>query len=160
MYEYFTDRAIKVILLAQDETRRLRHKFVGSEQILLGLIGEGTGVAAKVLISMGVNLNNAQIEVEKIIGWGSGFVPVEIPFTPRAKRVLELSLEEARQLGYNHVDTKHLLLGIIRDGEGVAVRVLENLGIDLSTVRTQVLQILDEDNSFAPRCQSSCFWCG
>jgi len=98
MFERFTEKAIKVIMLAQEEARRLGHNFVGTEQILLGLIGEGTGVAAKVLKSMGVNLKDARIEVEKIIGRGSGFVAVEIPFTPRAKRVLELSLEEARQL--------------------------------------------------------------
>ena len=101
MFERFTEKAIKVIMLAQEEARRLGHNFVGTEQILLGLIGEGTGVAAKVLKSMGVNLKDARIEVEKIIGRGSGFVAVEIPFTPRAKRVLELSLEEARQLGHN-----------------------------------------------------------
>jgi len=111
---------------------------------LLGLIGEGTGVAAKVLKSMGVNLKDARIEVEKIIGRGSGFVAVEIPFTPRAKRVLELSLEEARQLGHNYIGTEHLLLGLIREGEGVAARVLENLGVDLSKVRTQVIRMLGE----------------
>jgi ATP-dependent Clp protease ATP-binding subunit ClpC len=117
---------------------------VGTEQILLGLIGEGTGVAAKVLKSMGVNLKDARVEVEKIIGRGSGFVAVEIPFTPRAKRVLELSLEEARQLGHNYIGTEHLLLGLIREGEGVAARVLENLGVDLAKVRTQVIRMLGE----------------
>ncbi len=131
-------------MLAQEEARRLGHNFVGTEQILLGLIGEGTGVAAKVLKSMGVNLKDARIEVEKIIGRGSGFVAVEIPFTPRAKRVLELSLEEARQLGHNYIGTEHLLLGLIREGEGVAARVLENLGVDLSKVRTQVIRMLGE----------------
>ena len=103
MFERFTEKAIKVIMLAQEEARRLGHNFVGTEQILLGLIGEGTGVAAKVLKSLGVNLKDSRIEVEKIIGRGSGFVAVEIPFTPRAKRVLELSLEEARQLGHNYI---------------------------------------------------------
>jgi len=117
---------------------------VGTEQILLGLIGEGTGVAAKVLKSMGVNLKDSRVEVEKIIGRGSGFVAVEIPFTPRAKRVLELSLEEARQLGHNYIGTEHLLLGLIREGEGVAARVLENLGVDLTKVRTQVVRMLGE----------------
>ncbi|NJN72167.1 MAG: ATP-dependent Clp protease ATP-binding subunit [Limnothrix sp. RL_2_0] len=144
MFERFTEKAIKVIMLAQEEARRLGHNFVGTEQILLGLIGEGTGVAAKVLRSMGVNLKDARIEVEKIIGRGSGFVAVEIPFTPRAKRVLELSLEEARQLGHNYIGTEHLLLGLIREGEGVAARVLENLGVDLSKVRTQVIRMLGE----------------
>ncbi|MGD1903887.1 MAG: ATP-dependent Clp protease ATP-binding subunit [Geitlerinemataceae cyanobacterium] len=144
MFERFTEKAIKVIMLAQEEARRLGHNFVGTEQILLGLIGEGTGVAAKVLKSMGVSLKDARIEVEKIIGRGSGFVAVEIPFTPRAKRVLELSLEEARQLGHNYIGTEHLLLGLIREGEGVAARVLENLGVDLSKVRTQVIRMLGE----------------
>ena len=144
MFERFTEKAIKVIMLAQEEARRLGHNFVGTEQILLGLIGEGTGVAAKVLKSMGVNLKDARVEVEKIIGRGSGFVAVEIPFTPRAKRVLELSLEEARQLGHNYIGTEHLLLGLIREGEGVAARVLENLGVDLAKVRTQVIRMLGE----------------
>ena len=144
MFERFTEKAIKVIMLAQEEARRLGHNFVGTEQILLGLIGEGTGVAAKVLKSLGVNLKDSRIEVEKIIGRGSGFVAVEIPFTPRAKRVLELSLEEARQLGHNYIGTEHLLLGLIREGEGVAARVLENLTIDLTKVRTQVIRMLGE----------------
>ena len=144
MFERFTEKAIKVIMLAQEEARRLGHNFVGTEQILLGLIGEGTGVAAKVLKTLGINLKDSRIEVEKIIGRGSGFVAVEIPFTPRAKRVLELSLEEARQLGHNYIGTEHLLLGLIREGEGVAARVLENLGIDLTKVRTQVIRMLGE----------------
>ena len=144
MFVRFTEKAIKVIMLAQEEARRLGHNFVGTEQILLGLIGEGTGVAAKVLKSLGVNLKDSRIEVEKIIGRGSGFVAVEIPFTPRAKRVLELSLEEARQLGHNYIGTEHLLLGLIREGEGVAARVLENLSIDLTKVRTQVIRMLGE----------------
>jgi len=144
MFERFTEKAIKVIMLAQEEARRLGHNFVGTEQILLGLIGEGTGIASKVLKSMGVSLKDARIEVEKIIGRGSGFVAVEIPFTPRAKRVLELSLEEARQLGHNYIGTEHLLLGLIREGEGVAARVLENLSLDLSKVRTQVIRLLGD----------------
>ncbi|KAJ6829398.1 chaperone protein ClpC1, chloroplastic [Iris pallida] len=137
MFERFTEKAIKVIMLAQEEARRLGHNFVGTEQILLGLIGEGTGIAAKVLKSMGINLKDARVEVEKIIGRGSGFVAVEIPFTPRAKRVLELSLEEARQLGHNYIGSEHLLLGLLREGEGVAARVLESLGADPSNIRAQ-----------------------
>lgn len=113
MFERFTEKAIKVVMLAQEEARRLGHNFVGTEQILLGLIGESTGIAAKVLKSMGVNLKDARVEVEKIIGRGSGFVAVEIPFTPRAKRVLELSLEEARQLGR--------LRGLLHDMTAVGV---------------------------------------
>jgi ATP-dependent Clp protease ATP-binding subunit ClpC len=144
MFERFTEKAIKVIMLAQEEARRLGHNFVGTEQILLGLIGEGTGIGPKVLKSMNVNLKDARTEVEKIIGRGSGFVAVEIPFTPRAKRVLELSLEEARQLGHNYIGTEHLLLGLIREGEGVAARVLEKLEVDLSKVRSQIIRSLGE----------------
>ncbi|KAI6675764.1 hypothetical protein NL676_003670 [Syzygium grande] len=144
MFERFTEKAIKVIMLAQEEARRLGHNFVGTEQILLGLIGEGTGIAAKVLKSMGINLKDARVEVEKIIGRGSGFVAVEIPFTPRAKRVLELSLEEARQLGHNYIGSEHLLLGLLREGEGVAARVLENMGADPSNIRTQVIRMVGE----------------
>jgi ATP-dependent Clp protease ATP-binding subunit ClpC len=144
MFERFTEKAIKVIMLAQEEARRLGHNFVGTEQILLGLIGEGTGIAAKTLKGMGVNLKEARAEVEKIIGRGSGFVAVEIPFTPRAKRVLELSWDEARQLGHNYIGTEHLLLGLIREGEGVAARVLENLGVDLTKVRSNVVRMLGE----------------
>lgn len=144
MFERFTEKAIKVIMLAQEEARRLGHNFVGTEQVLLGLIGEGTGIAAKTLKSMGVNLKDARIEVEKIIGRGSGFVAVEIPFTPRAKRVLELSWDEARQLGHNYIGTEHLLLGLIREGEGVAARVLENLGVDLNKIRANVVKMLGD----------------
>uniref|UniRef100_A0ACD5Z629 Uncharacterized protein n=1 Tax=Avena sativa TaxID=4498 RepID=A0ACD5Z629_AVESA len=144
MFERFTEKAIKVIMLAQEEARRLGHNFVGTEQILLGLIGEGTGIAAKVLKSMGINLKDARLEVEKIIGRGSGFVAVEIPFTPRAKRVLELSLEEARQLGHNYIGSEHLLLGLLREGEGVAARVLESLGADPNNIRTQVIRMVGE----------------
>ena len=144
MFERFTEKAIKVIMLAQEEARRLGHNFVGTEQVLLGLIGEGTGVAAKTLKSMGVTLKDARAEVEKIIGRGSGFVAVEIPFTPRAKRVLELSWDEARQLGHNYIGTEHLLLGLIREGEGVAARVLENLGVDLNKIRSNVVKMIGE----------------
>ena len=146
MFERFTEKAIKVIMLAQEEARRLGHNFVGTEQILLGLVGEGTGIAAQVLKSMHVNLRDARIEVEKIIGRGSGFVAVEIPFTPRAKRVLELSLEEARQLGHNYIGTEHLLLGLVREGEGVAARVLENFAVEMSTIRTEIIQMLGENS--------------
>nr|QCI04616.1 Clp protease ATP binding subunit [Apoglossum ruscifolium] len=145
MFERFTEKAIKVIMLAQEEARRLGHNFVGTEQILLGLIGEGTGIAAQVLKSMNVNLKDARIEVEKIIGRGSGFVAVEIPFTPRAKRVLELSLEEARQLGHNYIGTEHLLMGLVREGEGVAARVLEHLAVNVSSIRAEVIQMLGDN---------------
>ncbi|KAF8400039.1 hypothetical protein HHK36_015913 [Tetracentron sinense] len=139
-FERFTKKAIKVITVTQEEARRLGHNFVGTEQILLGLIGEGTGIAAKVLKSMGINLKYARLEVERIIGRSSEFVDVEIPFTPRAKRVLELSLEEARELGHNYIGSEHLLLGLLREG-GVAACVLENLGADPSSIRTQASNI-------------------
>lgn len=144
MFERFTEKAIKVIMLSQEEARRLGHNFVGTEQILLGLIGEGTGIAARVLKERNVALRPCREEVEKIIGRGSGFVAVEIPFTPRAKRVLELSWDEARQLGHNYIGTEHLLLGLIREGEGVAARVLENLNVDLTTIRSQIVHKLGE----------------
>ena len=147
MFDRFTETAIKVIMLAQEEARHLGHNFVGTEQILLGLISEGTGIAAKTLKTMGVTLKDARSEVEKIIGRGSGFVAVEIPFTPRAKRVLELSWDEARQLGHSYIGTEHLLLGLIREGEGVAARVLENLGVDLNKVRSNVVKMLGESKS-------------
>ncbi|CAD5990454.1 ATP-dependent Clp protease ATP-binding subunit ClpA homolog [Planktothrix tepida] len=147
MFERFNEKAIKAIILAQEEARRLGHNFVGTEQILLGLVAEGTDIAAKALKSMGVNLKNTRLEVEKIIGRGSGFVTSEIPFTPRAKRILEFSLEESRQLGHNYIGTEHLLLGLIREEEGVAVRVLENLKVNFSRIRKQVLLILNRSET-------------
>jgi ATP-dependent Clp protease ATP-binding subunit ClpA len=147
MFERFTGQAIKVIMLAQEEARRLGHNFVGTEQILLGLIGEGTGIAAKTLKSMGVNLKDARVEVEKIISRGSGFVAVEIPFTPRAKRGLELSWDEARNLGHNYIGTEHLLLGLVREGDGVACRVLENLGVKVERIRPHVVRLFGEVGS-------------
>jgi len=150
MFERFTEKAIKVVMLAQEEARRLGHNFVGTEQILLGLIGESSGIAAKVLKSMGVTLKEARVEVEKIIGRGSGFVAVEIPFTPRAKRVLEMSLEEARQLGHNYIGTEHILLGLLREGEGVAARVLETLGADSTKIRAQVIRMVGESQESIP----------
>ncbi|CAG9465753.1 unnamed protein product [Pedinophyceae sp. YPF-701] len=144
MFERFTEKAIKVVMLAQEEARRLGHNFVGTEQLFLGLIGESTGIAAKVLKSMGVTLKDARAEVEKIIGRGSGFVAVEIPFTPRAKRVLELSLEEARALGHNYIGTEHILLGLLKEEEGVASRVMELLGVDKKKVRQAVIRMVGE----------------
>ena len=143
MFERFTETAIKVMMMAQEESRRLGHNFVGTEQILLGLIGEETGIASKVLKINGVNLINARVEVEKIIGHGDGNVSVHIPFTPRAKQILELTLNEAQVLGHNYIGTEHLLLGLIREGEGVAARVLVNLDVNLTRVRTHVINILN-----------------
>lgn len=144
MFERFTEQAIKVIMLAQEEARRLGHNFVGTEQLLLGLIAEGKGIAGKVLAESAINLKDARIEVEKIIGRGSGFAPAEIPFTPRVKRVLEASLEEARKLDTNYIGTEHLLLGLLQDSEGVAAKVLDNLGVDTSKIRNQVIRRLGE----------------
>ena len=144
MFERFTEKAIKVIMLAQEESRRLGHDYVGTEHILLGLIGEDTGVASKVLKSQGINLENARIEVEKIIGQGSGTINVEIPFTPGAKRALELSLEQARELGHDYIGTEHLLLGLVQEKEDVGAKVLENLGVDLSVVKPQVIKMLEK----------------
>lgn len=149
MFERFTEKAIKVIMLAQEEARRLGHNFVGTEQILLGLIGEGTGIAAKTLKQMGVNLKDARIEVEKIIGRGSGFVAVEIPFTPRAKKILEFAWEEARELGHNYIGTEHLLLGLIHESEGIASKVLENLGVSFDKIRENIIKMLDETGTMA-----------
>lgn len=144
MFERFTEKAIKVIMLAQEESRRLGHNFVGTEQILLGLIGERTGTAAIMLRNCGVTLKAARTEVEKIIGRGSGFVAVEIPFTPRAKKLLELSWGQARHLGDNFIDTEHLLMGLVAEGSGVAMKVLENLSADLTGISAQVLYLRSE----------------
>ena len=150
MFERFTEQSIKVIMLAQEEARRLGHNFVGTEQILLGLIAEGTGLASKVLKESGVSLKDGRNEVEKIIGRGSGFTPAEIPFTPRVKRMLEISLEEARKLDHNYIGTEHLLLGLLQDSEGVAAKVLDNLGIDRGKIRTQVIRSLGEVAAVTP----------
>jgi ATP-dependent Clp protease ATP-binding subunit ClpC len=147
MFEHFTSEAIKVIMLAQEEARRLGHNFVGTEQILLGLIGEGTGVAAKVLTDLGVTLKDARREVERIIGRGSGFVPPEIPFTPKVKSLFEQSFKEARSLGQTYIGTEHLLLGLTEAGEGVAAKVLQNLGLDLAQIRSAVIRQLGETAS-------------
>src|SRR5436309_718046 len=142
MFERFTDRARRVVVLAQEEARLLNHNYIGTEHILLGLISEGEGVAAKALESLGVSLDSVRSQVEEIIGMGSSSPQGHIPFTPRAKKVLELSLREALQLGHNYIGTEHILLGLIREGEGVAAQVLQKLGADLSRVRQQVIQLL------------------
>jgi ATP-dependent Clp protease ATP-binding subunit ClpC len=147
MFEHFTSEAIRVIMLAQEEARRLGHNFVGTEQILLGLMGEGTGVAAKVLAELGVTLKESRREVEKIIGRGSGFVPPEIPFTPKVKSLFEQSFREAHGLGHNYINTEHLLLGLTEAGEGVAAKVLQNLGVDLPVIRSAVMSRLGEDTA-------------
>jgi ATP-dependent Clp protease ATP-binding subunit ClpC len=142
VFERFTDRARRVVVLAQEEARLLNHNYIGTEHILLGLIHEGEGVAAKALESLGISLEAVRNQVEEIIGQGGSSPSGHIPFTPRAKKVLELSLREALQLGHNYIGTEHILLGLIREGEGVAAQVLVKLGADLSRVRQQVIQLL------------------
>jgi len=142
MFERFTDRARRVVVLAQEEARMLNHNYIGTEHILLGLIHEGEGVAAKALESLGISLEGVREQVEQIIGQGQTAPAGHIPFTPRAKKVLELSLREALQLGHNYIGTEHILLGLIREGEGVAAQVLQKLGADLNRVRQQVIQLL------------------
>ena len=142
MFERFTDRARRVVVLAQEEARLLNHNYIGTEHILLGLIHEGEGVAAKALESLGISLEKVRQQVEEIIGAGQSPPSGHIPFTPRAKKVLELSLREALQLGHNYIGTEHILLGLIREGEGVAAQVLVKLGADLARVRQQVIQLL------------------
>ncbi|TCC59579.1 ATP-dependent Clp protease ATP-binding subunit [Kribbella pittospori] len=142
MFERFTDRARRVVVLAQEEARMLSHNYIGTEHILLGLIHEGEGVAAKALESLGISLEAVRSQVEEIIGQGQQAPSGHIPFTPRAKKVLELSLREALQLGHNYIGTEHILLGLIREGEGVAAQVLVKLGADLNKVRQQVIQLL------------------
>jgi ATP-dependent Clp protease ATP-binding subunit ClpC len=142
LFERFTDRARRVVVLAQEEARLLNHNYIGTEHILLGLIHEGEGVAAKALESLGISLEKVRQQVEEIIGAGQSPPSGHIPFTPRAKKVLELSLREALQLGHNYIGTEHILLGLIREGEGVAAQVLVKLGADLGRVRQQVIQLL------------------
>lgn len=145
MFEYFSEESIKAVMLAQDEARSLGHSFVGTEHILLGLLGEGTNVVAKVLKSKGVTLEQALIEVEKIIGRGSDIV-VDIPFTPKASRALNLSLEEAKQLGHNYLDVEHVLLGTLRIEDGTALQVLSALGVDATEIRDLIVQRLSKNS--------------
>ena len=142
MFERFSDRARRVVVLAQEEARMLDHNYIGTEHILLGLVHEGEGVAAKALESLGISLDVVRQQVEEIIGRGQQTPPGHIPFTPRAKQVLELSLRGALRLGYDYVGTEHILLGLIREGDGVAAQVLVRLGADLNRVDQQVIQLL------------------
>jgi ClpA/ClpB-like protein/UvrB/UvrC motif-containing protein len=142
MFQRFTDRARRVVVLAQEEARRLDHNYIGTEHILLGLIREGEGVAAKALESLGISLDPVRQQVEEIIGRGQEAPQGHVPFTPRAKKVLELSLRESKHLGHDYIGTEHILLGLIREGDGVAAQVLVRLGADLNRVRQQVIQLL------------------
>jgi ATP-dependent Clp protease ATP-binding subunit ClpC len=142
MFERFTDRARRVVVLAQEEARMLNHDYIGTEHLLLGLIHEGRGVAAKALESLGISLEVVRQQVEEIIGLGQQAPSGHIPFTPRAKKVLELSLRESLQLGQDYIGTEHILLGLLREGDGVAAQVLVKLGADLNRVRQQVIQLV------------------
>lgn len=149
MFEYFTDKAIAVVMKAQEEARRLGHNFVGTEQVLLGLISVSNGIASQVLDRLGVRLEAARVEVESIIGRGAGRVPSEIPFTPKAKRIFEQAVEESRRLDHRYIGPEHLLLGLTRDPETVAARVMQNLGVELAEVRRQVIQAIGEEPATA-----------
>lgn len=151
MFEKFTEKGIKVIMLAQEEARRLGHNFVGTEQMLLGIIGEETSEAAKVLAALNINLRNARIEVETLTGRGSGPVPVEIPFTPRAKRTLELAFEAAKKLDNNYINPNHLLLALVLEGEGLASKVIKNLGANLEDIQSL---LYSQDKQFSSQEQS------
>ena len=143
MFERFTDRARKVMALANQEAQRFNHEYIGTEHILLGLIKEGTGVGATVLKKMNVDLRKVRLEVEKMVKSGPEMVPMgKLPHTPRAKKVIEYAIEEARNLNYNYVGTEHLLLGLLREREGIAAKVLMNLGLKLEQVREEVLCLL------------------
>ena len=142
MFERFTDRARRVVVLAQEEARLLNHNWIGTEHILLGLVHEGEGVAARALDSMGIGLDAVRQQVEEILGLGQHAQAGHIPFTPRAKKVLELSLREALQLGHTYIGTEHILLGLIREGDGVAAQVLVRMGADLNRTRLQVIELL------------------
>lgn len=154
MFERFTEKAIKVIMLGQEEARRLGHNFVGTEQILLGIIGEGTSLAYKALKNVGVNLKDARLEVEGLIGRGQGMVSTEIPFTPRAKKVLELALQRSQSLGINYIGPEHLLLGILDEANGMAIRVLENLSVDLKRLQQYLLRNMSNPSQGGPGGQS------
>jgi hypothetical protein len=147
VFERFTDRARRVVVLAQEEARLLDHNYIGTEHLLLGLIHEREGVAARTLVSLGVSLSAARSRVAEIIGSGGQAPSGHIPFTPRAKKVLELGLREALQLGHNHIGTEHILLGLIREGEGVAAQVLTGMGVELAQVRERVIQLASTERA-------------
>src|ERR1043165_2011952 len=146
-FDKFTERARKVLQLAQEEAQRFNHNYIGTEHLLLGLVREGEGVAAKVLANLGVDLNKVRSAVEFIIGRGDRMVIGDISLTPRAKKVIELAVEEARRLNHNYIGTEHLLLGLVREGEGIAAGVLESLGVNLEKVRTQVITVVSQSGS-------------
>ena len=145
-FDKFTDRARKVLSLAQEEAQRFQHNYIGTEHLLLGLIGEGGGIAAKVLTSLGVDLEKVRKAVEDIIGRGDRIVLGEIGLTPRAKKVIELAVDEARLLNHRYIGTEHLLLGLLREGNGIGAGVLESFGLSLQEVRAKTIQVLNEQS--------------
>ncbi len=147
-FDKFTERARKVLQLAQEEAQRFNHNYIGTEHLLLGLVREGEGVAAKVLANLGVELNKVRSAVEFIIGRGDRTVTGDIGLTPRAKKVIELSVDEARRLNHHYIGTEHLLLGLVREGEGIAAGVLESLGVSLDKVRSQVIYVLNQSAAY------------
>ena len=166
VFERFTDRARRVVVLSQEEARRLNHNYIGTEHLLLGLVHEGEGVAAQVLERLHISLAGVRAEVEEIIGRGGQAPSGHIPFTPRAKKVLEYALRDALQLGHNYIGTEHILLGLIREGEGVGAQVLARLGADLGHVREQVIEVLGGDpveqagsSKFTVIAPASCSFC-
>jgi hypothetical protein len=152
MVDCYTEEFIKVIMLAQDESRRLGHSFVGTEQLLLGTLGEGTSLAAEILKSKGVTIEQARIEVEKIIGRSSDFVTIDIPFSPQASRAIELAVKEAERLKHNYLEVEHILLGTLRIEDGIALQVLVTLGIDATEIRDLIVWRLDDNLSQKARC--------
>jgi len=144
MFERFTDRARRVVVQAQEEARALDHNYIGTEHILLGLVAEGNGVGAQALEALGISLETVRLQVEEAVGRGQHTPSGHIPFTPKAKKVLELSLRESVQLGHHYIGTEHVLLGLIRQDDGLAARVLSALGADLDRTREQVVRLLDE----------------
>src|ERR671933_1628 len=148
-FDKFTERARKVLQLAQEEAQRFNHNYIGTEHLLLGLVREGEGVAAKVLGNLGVELNKVRSAVEFIIGRGDRTVAGDIGLTPRAKKVIELSVDEARRLNHHYIGTEHLLLGLVREGEGIAAGVLESLGVSLDKVRNQVIYVLNQSAAYS-----------
>lgn len=145
MFERFTERALQVIMMSQEESRRLGHNFVGTEQILLGLLGEG-GVVADSVREYGINIRTVRIEVERLIGKGTGFVAIEIPFTPRAKKVLEVSIRQSKELNHSYINTEHIFLALLNEADGICAKVLQNLGANIPRIKSYVLNALTEND--------------
>jgi hypothetical protein len=150
MFERFTDEARRIVVVAQEESRRLNHHYIGTEHFLLGMIESNDSVAAQVLISLGIDLASVRSQVLAIIGIGQGEIPSHIPITPRGKRVLEWSLREAIQLGHNHIGSEHILLGLLREGEGIATQVLNQAGVELEPARARIAEMVDTDEAPLP----------